>query len=51
MSVGDIITSVNNVDTTAVEHIIAVNALKSAGEEVCLVCTIHDENFIPIIEI
>lgn len=37
MAVGDIITRVNDVDTSAVEHIIAVNALKSAGEEVVLV--------------
>ena len=37
MTVGDVITRVNGVDTTAVEHIIAVNALKSAGEEVALV--------------
>ena len=37
MQVGDIILKVNETDTVNVEHIIAVNALKSAGEEVNLV--------------
>jgi len=36
MKVGDVIVRVNGVDTIAVEHIVAVNALKSAGEEVVL---------------
>lgn len=36
MKVGDIIVRVNGVDTVSVEHIVAVNALKSAGEEVVL---------------
>jgi len=36
MQVGDIILKVNHVDTVAVEHVTAVNALKSAGEEVRL---------------
>ena len=36
MKVGDIIVCVNGVDTVSVEHLVAVNALKSAGEEVVL---------------
>ncbi|XP_057301761.1 disks large homolog 2-like [Hydractinia symbiolongicarpus] len=36
MKVGDIILKVNDIDTVTVEHIIAVEALKSAGEEVIL---------------
>ncbi|XP_065644773.1 disks large homolog 1 isoform X2 [Hydra vulgaris] len=36
MQVGDIILKVNDTDTVNVEHIVAVNALKSAGEEVNL---------------
>lgn len=41
MQVGDIILKVNHVDTVAVEHVTAVNALKSAGEEVRLVSNIQ----------
>ena len=37
MQVGDIILKVNEVDTVDVEHCIAVDALKSAGDEVILV--------------
>ncbi len=35
---GDCILKVNNVETVNVEHVIAVEALKSAGDEVVLVC-------------
>lgn len=41
MKVGDIILKVNDIDTETVEHIIAVEALKSAGEEVILVSLQH----------
>lgn len=37
IKVGDIILKVNETDTKEVEHSVAVNALKSAGEEVTLV--------------
>jgi len=37
MQVGDIILRVNDVDTVNVNHAIAVNALKNAGDEVTLV--------------
>lgn len=43
MQVGDIILKVNDVDTVDVNHSVAVNALKLAGDEVNLVspCVIY----------